>query len=205
MLAAEMLVRFPITACAAVAVALLYGSRPVGAQTPAEAIRVNAQRGAELALFGGGAGGAEGGGGSFGWSIGWRPSARVAIEGTGVWTSEPGIDGFAALFGPRIYLSTSGRVAPFLTVAGGLFHASVDPTAVRSSFYLDRLPPPSLEKAFNDFVAVGGGGAELHLGGRFWIRPDARVLMVVDGWRTHWFATAGCYVAFRFIERPPAP
>ena len=41
--------------------------------------------------------------------------------------TEPGVDGFAALFGARAYLNTTGRLAPFILVGAGLFHASVDP------------------------------------------------------------------------------
>jgi hypothetical protein len=129
----------------------------------------------------------------------------VAIEGTGTWTSEPGIEGFAAIFGPRLYLGTAGRTEPFLAFDAGLFHASVDPGSVRATFYLDRLPAGAPREVFNDFVAAGGGGLDVHLGGHFWIRPDARVLVAIDGWRTHWMAMAGVHFAYRFAARSSAP
>ena len=72
------------------------------------------QRGAELALFGGVARVSGGVHPSFGWSLAWLLSHRVAIEGSGSWLDEPGVDGFAAIIGPRIYLNTGGRAVTFL-------------------------------------------------------------------------------------------
>jgi hypothetical protein len=176
-----------------------------GSSSPAEAQRdyaqFNASRGAELSLFGGAAAGTSGASPSFGWSLGWRPATWVVIEGSGTWMSEPGTDGFAAVFGPRFYLNTTGRTSPFLTAEAGLYHASVnstDPDA--SDFYRDRMLPGSPEKAFNDFVAAGGGGLDVHLSGRIWARPAARVLMVVDGWRTHTMFVAGVHLSYSFTR-----
>ena len=66
---------------------------------------------------------------------GWRSRQRS-------WVSRPGVDGFAALFGARVYLNTTGRTAPFVTAEAGLFHASVTPSDSRApDFYLDRTVP----------------------------------------------------------------
>src|SRR5688572_8934236 len=81
---------------------------PARAEAQTKSTRLDSQRGAELSLFGGAAADAADLGGSFGWSMGWRPSDRVAIEGSGSWTPTLAPDGFAALFGPRIYLNTTG-------------------------------------------------------------------------------------------------
>ncbi len=79
---------------------------------PAETVaqdysRINVTRGAELSLFGGGTVAATEPAGAFGWSAGWRATRRLALEGSGSWISEPGVDGFAAHFGARLYLNTT--------------------------------------------------------------------------------------------------
>ena len=168
--------------------------------------RLNVTRGAELSLFGGATAAATGPAAAFGWSAGWRASARVALEGSGSWVSEPGVDGFAALFGARVYLNTTGRTAPFVTAEAGLFHASVTPSDSRApDFYLDRTLPGSPEKAFNDFVGAGGAGLDVHIGGRIWLRPDARLLVVVDGWRANVLMLAGVHFTYRFSGAPGSP
>jgi hypothetical protein len=187
-------------------VALLICASPLSAAAQRDYSRLNVQRGAELSLFGGATAAGTGGAAAFGWSAGWRASARVALEGSGTWVQEPGVDGFAALFGARVYLNTTGRMAPFLTAEAGLFHASVDPAESRApDFYLDRTVPGSPEKAFNDFVAAGGGGLDVHIGGRLWLRPDARVLVAVDGWRTNVLMLAGAHFSYRFSLPQGAP
>jgi hypothetical protein len=67
------------------------------------------------------------------------------------------------------------------------------------------MAPRSPEKVFNDFVAAAGGGIDLHVSGRVWVRPDARLMMVVDGWRSHWLGVAGVHLAFEFAGRTPSP
>ena len=178
--------------------ALLVCARP--AQVSAQDYsRINATRGAELSLFGGATAAASGAAGAFGWSAGWRATRRLALEGSGTWVSEPGVDGFAALFGTRLYLNTTGRTTPFITVEAGLFHASVTPSdSGAPSFYLDRTLPGSPEKAFNDFVGAGGAGLDVHVGGPLWVRPDAKVLFVVDGWRANVLMLAGVHFTYRF-------
>lgn len=168
--------------------------------------RINVTRGAELSLFGGATAAATGSAAAFGWSAGWRASGRVALEGSGSWVSEPGVDGFAALFGARVYLNTRGRTSPFVTAEAGLFHASVTPSDSRApSFYLDRTVPGSPEKAFNDFVGAGGAGLDVHIGGPLWVRPDARLLIVVDGWRANVMMLAGVHFTYRFIGTRSTP
>jgi len=168
--------------------------------------RINVTRGAELSLFGGATAATTGSAAAFGWSAGWRASGRVALEGSGSWVSEPGVDGFAALFGARVYLNTRGRTSPFVTAEAGLFHASVTPSDSRApSFYLDRTVPGSPEKAFNDFVGAGGAGLDVHIGGPLWVRPDARLLVVVDGWRANVMMLAGVHFTYRFIGTKGAP
>ena len=163
-------------------------------------------RAALSSLFGGATAAATGPAAAFGWSAGWRASARVALEGSGSWVSEPGVDGFAALFGARVYLNTTGRTAPFVTAEAGLFHASVTPSDSRApDFYLDRTLPGSPEKAFNDFVGAGGAGLDVHVGGRIWLRPDARLLVVVDGWRANVLMLAGVHFTYRFSGAPVSP
>jgi len=168
--------------------------------------RVDHQRGAELALFGGAARVSGGVRPSFGWSIAWLPSLRVAIEGSGAWLDEPGVDGFAGLIGPRIYLNTTGRAVTFVTVEAGLYHASVDSSHPDAAdFYTDRTFPGAPVKAFNDFVAAFGGGVDMRLRGRLWVRPHVRVLTVVDGWKTHGAALAGLHLSYKFGQPPSGP
>src|SRR5688500_4031520 len=160
---------------------------------------INAQRAAELSLFGGATQSAP----AFGWSAGWRVSTHVALEGSGAWVEEPGVDGLAALFGARVYLRISERAAPFVTAEAGLFHASVDQShADLPELYRERTIPGAPEKAFNDFVAAGGGGLDVHVGGRVWLRPDARVLVVVDGWRSNVLMLARVHLPYRFTGPP---
>jgi hypothetical protein len=186
-------------------VALLVCGMPAGAVAQ-DYSRINVTRGAELSLFGGATVAATEPAAAFGWSAGWRATARVALEGSGSWVSEPGVDGFAALFGARVYLNTTGRAAPFITAEAGLFHASVTPSDSRApSFYLDRTVPGSPEKAFNDFVGAGGAGLDVHLGGRVWLRPDAKVLVVVDGWRANVLMLAGVHFTYRFSGAQGSP
>ena len=192
--------------CSAVLAVFLSSVLPARAEAQTKSTRIDSQRGAELSLFGGAAADADDLGGSFGWSMAWRPSDRVAIEGSGSWTPTLAPDGFAALFGPRIYLNTSGRTAPFVTIEAGLFHASVDRTKPGvSDFYLDRMPLGSPETAFNDFVAAGGGGLDVRVKGRLWARPHARFLVVVDGWRTYLVAVAGLHLSYRFTALGTGP
>jgi hypothetical protein len=168
--------------------------------------RIDHQRGAELALFGGAARVSGGVSPSFGWSLAWLPSSRVAIEGSGSWIDEPGVDGFAALFGPRVYLNTSGRAVTFVTAEAGLYHASADRSHPRTAdFYVDRTIPGSPTKAFNDFVAAFGGGVDLQVRGRVWMRPHVRVLTVVDGWQTHRLAVIGLHVSYKFTQPSSGP
>lgn len=167
---------------------------------------INATRSAELSLFGGAAAGSWGASPSFGWSAGWHPSTRVLIEGSGSWLSEPGADGFAALIGPRVYLNTTGRAAPFLNVEAGLYHASVDsidPDA--SDFYRDRMFPGSPETVFNDFATAFGGGVDVHLKGHIWARPTVRMLVAIDGWRTHSLVQAGFHISYNFTRVSSSP
>ena len=189
-----------------VLVALLIGVAPSQVVAQSDYSRLNAARGAELSLFGGATVASEGSAAAFGWSAAWRASSRVALEGSGSWVSQPGVDGFAALFGARMYLDSSNRASPFLTVEGGLFHASVDGSDSRTSgFYLDRTVPGFTKKVFNDFVAAAGGGLDVHVGGRLWVRPDARLLVVVDGWKTNTLMLAGFHFTYRFGGVPGSP
>jgi len=193
-----------VSQCVALATLLVCA---LPAQTVAQDYsRINVTRGAELSLFGGATAAATGSAAAFGWSAGWRASGRVALEGSGSWVSEPGVDGFAALFGARVYLNTRGRTSPFVTAEAGLFHASVTPSDSRApSFYLDRTVPGSPEKAFNDFVGAGGAGLDVHIGGPLWVRPDARLLIVVDGWRANVMMLAGVHFTYRFIGTRSTP
>ena len=193
-----------VSQCVALATLLVCA---LPAQTVAQDYsRINVTRGAELSLFGGATAAATGSAAAFGWSAGWRASGRVALEGSGSWVSEPGVDGFAALFGARVYLNTRGRTSPFVTAEAGLFHASVRPSDSRApSFYLDRTVPGSPEKAFNDFVGAGGAGLDVHIGGPLWVRPDARLLVVVDGWRANVMMLAGVHFTYRFIGTRGTP
>ena len=156
--------------------------------------RLNVQRAAELSLFGGGTQS----GPAFGWSVGWRAWPRVALQGGGIWVDESGVDGFAALFGARVYLNTRERVTPFVTAEAGLFNASVDSTNPDiPDLYGDRIATGFTE-TFNDFVGAGGVGLDIHVGGRIWLRPDARLLVVVDGWRANVLMLAGVHFTYRF-------
>jgi len=168
--------------------------------------RLEVQRGAELSLFGGATATGSGPAAAFGWSAGWRVSPRLALEGSGTWIEQPGVDGFAALFGTRVYLKTTGDMTPFVAVEGGLFHATVDSSQSElPDLYGLRTIPGAPEKKFNDFVAAGGGGLDLHVGGRLWFRPDARLLVVVDGWRANVLMLAGAHFTYRFTGTSSSP
>jgi hypothetical protein len=187
-------------------VALLVCALPSLVEAQQNYSQLNVSRGAELSLFGGVSAASGGSAPAFGWSAGWRASPRVALEGSGAWVEEPGVDGFAGMFGARVYLNTTGRTSPFVTVEGGLFHANVTPSDSRvPDFYLDRTLPGSPEKAFNDFVAASGAGLDVHVGGRLWLRPDARLLVVVDGWRANVLMLAGVHFTYRFIGPQGSP
>lgn len=189
-----------------VLLSLLIGGIPAHVAAQNDYSRLHAARGAELSLFGGATVAADGSSPAFGWSAAWRASSRVALEGSGSWVSQSGVDGFAALFGARLYLDSGSRTSPFLTAEGGLFHASVDSSdADAPDFYLDRTVPGFTKKVFNDFVAAAGGGLDVHLGGRLWLRPDARLLVVVDGWRANTLMLAGFHFTYRFGGAPGSP
>lgn len=195
------------TNCARVAlITVLVCALPGAAIAQRSYASINAVRGAELSLFAGTATGSWGVRPSFGWSGGWRPSTRLLLEGSASWMSEPGADGFAALFGPRFYLNTTGRATPFVNAEAGLYHASVDsidPDA--SDFYRDRMFPGSPEKVFNDFVTAFGGGLDVHLKGHIWLRPAAKMLVVIDGWKTHSLAQAGVHISYSFTRIGSSP
>ena len=168
--------------------------------------RLEVQRGAELSLFGGGTATAAGSAAAFGWSAGWRVTPRVALEGSGTWIEQPGVDGFAALFGTRVYLKTTGGMTPFITAEAGLFHATVDSLQSElPDLYGLRTIPGAPEKKFNDFVAAGGAGVDLRVGGRIWFRPDARLLVVVDGYRANVVMLAGAHFTYRFSGTSSSP
>ena len=203
-MSAQPVVRIGIVAV----VALVAAPVMIVAQTPAQPDyrRVESQRGAELSLFGGAAAAGTGAGPSLGWSLGWRPTERVAIEGSGSWTEDPEVEGFAAMIGPRFYLNPTGRTAIFISAEAGLFHASVDPAnSSVPAFYADRMRGVPVEKAFNDFVAAGGGGLDVRLRGRLWLRPQARLLFIVDGWTTNMVALFGAHISYRFTEPSSTP
>ena len=177
---------------------------PAPAAAQADLRRVDSQLGAELSLFGGAGTGGSGTGAAFGWSLGWRPSNRLAIEGSGTWTGEPDVDGFAAIFGPRFYFGSAGRA--FISAEAGLFHASVNSANPDTpQFYLNRMPGVPVEKAFNDFVGGGGGGLDLRVRGRLWMRPQVRMLVVVDGWTTHLIAVSGVHFTYKFTPPSSTP
>ena len=180
--------------------AILFCALPCQVMAQPDYSRLNVQRGAELSLFAGATTDAP----AFGWSAGWRVSPSVALEGSGAWVDDgPAVEGFAAMFSARVYLSTTNRMAPFISAGAGLFHASVTPSDSRApDFYLDRIVPGTPEKAFNDFVAAGGAGLDVHIGGRLWLRPDARLLVVVDGWRKNVLMLAGFHFSYRFSGAP---
>jgi hypothetical protein len=176
-------------------VALLICAVPCQLTAQRDYSRLNVQRAAELSLFGGATQSSP----AFGWSAGWRVSPRVALQGGGSWVEDPGVDGLAALFGARVYLQTSERVSPFVTAEAGLFHATVDSSDPDvDDLYRERTIPGAPEKAFNDFVGAAGAGLDVHVGGRVWLRPDARLLVVVDGWRTNLLMLAGVHFTYRF-------
>jgi hypothetical protein len=54
-------------------------------------------------------------------------------------------------------------------------------------------------------VGAGGAGLDVHIGGPLWVRPDARLLIVVDGWRANVMMLAGVHFTYRFIGTRGTP
>lgn len=160
------------------------------------------QRVAMLGLFGGAISSDTGTGGAAGWAAGWQPTRMLGLEGGGWWTREPGVEGFAALFGPRFSFQTSLKLAPFVAMGVGLFHSEVDTNrADAPAFYTDRMEDPQ-HNTFNDFALAPSGGVEVRMSTHVMLRPELRVLMVTSGDGVRVSTMYGVAAIYNFLGKP---
>ena len=182
---------------------VLLSAASASAQTPRD---FDSRHGAALALFAGGTSGSSGTGAALGWSIGWIAHPRVTLEGSGWWTDEPSVEGFAALFGPRVNLVSPRRVIPFVSGEAGIFRSIIDATKEDvPAFYLDRMPEGPLHRTFDDLALAVGGGVDIYLERHVSLRPHARLVLVTADSQVRPLAVYGVHVTYHFAEDPFDP
>jgi opacity protein-like surface antigen len=155
------------------------------------------QRGTTLGGFAGAAA-VDGATPALGTALGWEFHRHVSVEGRGIWmTTDPGSDFYVAL-NALVPLRSLRNVVPFATAGIGMYRATVD---VRDGdvpdFYQQRMNGrPSA--AFQDVALPFGGGANVFVTSHVAIRPEASVILVVNGSETRTVGLYGIHVAYHF-------
>jgi hypothetical protein len=142
-------------------------------------------------------------------SVAWEIVPQFSVESRAAWLGDgAGASGFGAVFGVRTSLPPR-RVVPFLSMSAGVYRAVFDGSAPLPTCYRGRAASAGaglgVRHVFNDLAYAAGIGADLFLGRRVALRPEASVLLVrVDG-RTHPIWVVGAQLAYHFASHPVSP
>jgi len=128
-------------------------------------------------------------------SIGWEFTRYFAVEGSGLWISEPN-GGFAALFGPRIGVRAVPRVMPSVFAGVGMWVESQEEEVA---------PGQTLEKTVEEFAFATGVGVDFYLSNHLAIRPDFRLMFINLSSDTHMVPIFGVHVTYHFESHPYLP
>lgn len=150
--------------------------------------------GTTLSVFGGAASSDSRVSGVASASLGWEFNRLFAIEGDGLWISEPS-GGFAALLGPRVAIPLRGSFSPSLFAGVGMWVESRQ----------EQRGTQIVEKIFEEFAYAAGVGADLFLSGHLAIRPDVRVIFINATSDTRVVPVVGVHVTYHFESHPYLP
>ncbi len=154
--------------------------------------------------------------GVFGGAALWELTARLAVEGSGRWMDRGlASDAFAGNLAALIGLGGTRETAvPYVAVGVGLYRRSFDWSQAPDldalpGFYRRRLGdgpgPLSGRRSFTDPSLVFGTGVDIALSRNVVVRPDVRVLFVMDGRRHDSVTVASVSVGYRFDHKPVTP
>ena len=165
------------------------------------------QFGTTLSGFGGATVDSESTAPAAGLELGWEITHHLAVEGATLWSFPGnGEQDFGVMIGPRFNLAHHRRHIPFVTAAVGMYRASFDNlTAELPPFYDSRVSPANRtgkSGTFDDFLASIGGGGELFLQEHWAIRPEVRLLSVINGSDVRWITSFGAHVVYHFERHP---
>jgi hypothetical protein len=146
----------------------------------------------------------------------WELTAHLAIEGAGRWMDREGqADAYAGELAALIGLAgTRDTAVPYLVVGVGLHRRTFDihDTTVLDDiprFYRRRLGAAEgalgARRSFTDPTLVAGAGVDVALSRTVVLRPDVRVLLVVNGGRHHAVTVATLNLGYRFEHKPVTP
>jgi len=145
----------------------------------------------------------------------WELTAHLALEGAGRWIDHRAADAFAGELSALIGLAGTRETAvPYVTLGVGFHRRSFDVHADTDlggvpAFYRRRLGTPGpglgLRRAFTDPTLVAGTGVDIALSRNVVVRPDLRVLFVVNGGRHATVTVATVNVGYRFEHKPVTP
>ena len=155
------------------------------------------QRGTTLGGFAGAAS-ADGTTPALGTALGWEVYRHLTIEGRGMWlTTDPGTDFYVAL-NAIVPFWTVRNVEPFASAGVGMYRATVDAaTAAVPDFYQQRLNGHR-RGTFEDVAWPLGAGANVFVTSHIAIRPEASLLLVMNGGETRRVGLYGVHVAYHF-------
>src|SRR4029078_13336424 len=136
---------------------------------------------------------------ALGTALGWELHRHVTVEGRGIWmTKDPGRNEFLVALNAIVPLQPLRHVVPFALAGVGMYQASVDaPTGDVPAFYQQRLHGHP-RATFEDLALPFGGGATVFVTSHIAIRPEASLILIMNGGETRTVGLYGVHVAYHF-------
>lgn len=149
-------------------------------------------------------------GAAVGGALGWELTAKVAIEGSGLWLDRgDGADAFAAALKVRAALFGHDRATPFVTAGIGAYRASyARMSAEIPAFHRRRMEGrtgPGERATFTDLGLVVGGGISVFVTRHIALRPDLESMVVIRDSHRYVVTTVALQVAYHFEDHPVTP
>jgi hypothetical protein len=145
----------------------------------------------------------------------WELTAHFAVEGAGRWIDHRAADAFAGELSALVGLAGTRETAvPYVALGVGFHRRTFDIHQDNDlgdvpAFYRRRLGTPGpglgLRRAFTDPTLVAGTGVDIALSRTVVVRPDVRVMFVVNGGRHSTVTVATVNVGYRFEHKPVTP
>jgi hypothetical protein len=153
---------------------------------------------------------------TFGGAALWELTAHLAVEGAGRWMDRGAqADAYAGELSALIGLGgTRDTAVPYAVLGVGLHRRTFD---VHDTTVLDDIPEfyrrrlggsggvLGVRRSFTDPTLVAGAGVDIALSRTVVLRPDVRVLLVVNGGRHHAVTLATLNLGYRFEHKPVTP
>ena len=142
---------------------------------------------------------------------GWDAWAGWSEAGVGAPPNDPRVPDLSALIGLG---GTRDTAVPYLAVGVGIQRSTFDIPAGAAAdtvpaFYRRRLGVTAgglgARRSFTDPTLVAGAGVDIALSRTVVLRPDVRVLFVVNGGRHESVAVATLNFGYRFEHKPVTP